>query len=284
MEIYRKLTDVPAGGFVVAEEIAKGGIRRFIRSSGAAEFFAGCLPGSPYHEVLRYPCRVLVNIDTGGADEELVREAVETAVAEILHGENLTVVVTLLRNSGNPTRAHAVVRLFGLYGEVLVGSGSLARELVRGVVGADMGIYRTNGSLRLPMCPNWRRRDIYVIPEGRTVFDCIGHVDDDCRVVGGIDRVVAAMERYLLGSGGIEAWLNSRVDGVEAMGNGKGRWHLRRVAPGYCPLCSRTHDRDNMVAEIGKDGKAWLKCPRYAVERRGNQGPRAFLLGMYRGE
>jgi hypothetical protein len=294
MGIYPRLADVPSGGFVVAEEISESGARRYIHSESADEFFSGHQPGGYYHEVLRYPCRLLLDIDEGGASEVEIRLSVDEAIRRTgqQDGENPAECgrIIVMRNSQQPDRVHVVVHLRSVVigQEMLVVSPVLAMELARGIPGADMGIYRRNATLRMPMCRKFGRDDMYQIPESFGILDCIGYHDwagDSTRLYGTYREIEERPRpmRSLFAYDGFMTWLFSRVEGVEPQWIRGDRWNLRRVAPGYCPMCKRSHDNIDLVAERAKDGKVWLKCPRYVVERRGNEGPRAFLLGFYRG-
>ena len=90
MEVRGTLSEVPLGGFVVAEEISERGAKRFLHAPSAGAFLrkAGVCRGC-YHELLRYPCRLAVGANEGQehVTDEMVSGAARRRVCGRIGGE-----------------------------------------------------------------------------------------------------------------------------------------------------------------------------------------------------
>lgn len=287
---YARLADVPDGGFLVAEEVNMEGGRKYIHADTPGRFFESRGPGGRFHEVLRYPARLVVDIDDCSAIiETMLMDYVASGLESMgVSGWARCRRVVVMHNSENPMRMHATIHLEHLDGrEVMLGSYIAARQLAQAIPGADMGIYRRNASLRLPFSPKYGRTDVYQIPACATIWDCIAWSDEVPNgppLIGELMREgdVALRPWTSLASRPFEQWVEGKVAGVEAQQVGPAKWNLRRHSSGSCPMCRRDHDSIDLVVERSKDGKVWLKCPRYAAENAGSGRPRAYLLGFYR--
>jgi hypothetical protein len=279
MRAYARLSELPDAKFKVARVLNASGARDFIAANNPMDFYELMPPGM-YHEVIQYPGRIVLDIDNAEFDAEIVRQAILN-VPELSHFKPTIIHMTKPKMKDSKSH-HVVIHLMDGHLEYMVANRSIVKSVAVQIPGADLGIYRRNSTLRLPMSPKpGNDDDYYEIPSKCHITDCIATPPTTCNIVGKPEEIQEERRKesmkITLGESEESIWIDSKVaDAFETQQIGLNKWNLRRINPSYCPLCKRTHENIDQVIERS-GSKFWLKCPRYNAAPG---APRAKLLGV----
>ena len=154
-------------------------------------FFKTTVPGAMYYELLQYPGRMVFDLD-------VIADAVRSAVVGFDHmhiirmtrhrsladRSRLWFTIPYPRSNAGPgLYHHVIVKLYVGSREVVVSSSQYAKNAAHMIDGANTKIYDKGGHMRMIMAPSVKTRDIYSLPVGCSIHDCVQYVNTHLTVL-----------------------------------------------------------------------------------------------------
>lgn len=274
MNIYYKFDQIIDDVFTVQEETSLG--RRYITFPSVTAYTHMLNTLNHCHEVFKDPFvgRPAFDFDFPSPPDKGWEQKVETTLRSIFNDEfgvpNIKFVWMETKYETSKVSKHLVIQNVRVtnWNEVMKRSIALSLKMSSGI-DVDTGIYRKNGSLRLPLNAKLDKGVAKTFIGNHSFFSGLVGIypENEHEIEYTISKTYAPIQPIISSHIDIdEDVVNERLkvlDGVFEVGGINGEFiHLKRIKGGECLITGVYHERDNAYLIYKDDGRVLFGCYR----------------------